>query len=58
MIVKTWEDQYFEFKDYKETSIMGSLDEVVEFVETQSMEIMTMIASKDSEQFKESLHKW
>jgi dynein heavy chain len=37
---------------------MGSLDEIVEFVETQSMEIMTMIASKDSEQFKESLHKW
>ena len=52
-IVKTWEDFNFEFKEYKETSIMGSLEEIVENVETQSMELMTMIASKDSEQFKE-----
>jgi len=58
VIMKTWEDFNFEFKDYKETAIMGSLDEVVENVETQSMEIMTMIASKDSEQFKTELHKW
>ena len=57
-IEKTWEDFDFEFKEYKETAIMGALDEIVENVETQSMELMTMIASKDSEEFKTQLHKW
>ena len=57
-IMKTWENFDFEFREYKETAIMGSLDEIIENVETQSMELMTMIASKDSEEFKEQLIKW
>lgn len=52
-IVKTWEDYSYEFKEYKDTNIMGALDEIIENVETQSMELMTMLASKDSEEFKE-----
>ena len=34
VIVKTWEDFNYEFKDYKDTNIMGALDEIIEFVET------------------------
>ena len=33
-IVKTWEDFDFEFKEYKDTNIMGVLDEIIENVET------------------------
>ena len=43
-IEKIWEEQTFEFKDYKETFILGSLDETVEFVETHQMELMGMMS--------------
>lgn len=33
-IEKIWEEQLFEFKEYKDTQILGTLDEIVEFVET------------------------
>jgi dynein heavy chain len=56
--MKTWEDRAFEFRPYKETHIMGTTDEIIEFVETQSMELMSSIAQKESEVFKEQLFKW
>ena len=61
-IINTWDDQRFEFKIYPEEGnssyILGALDEIVEYVETQSLELMGLLASKDSEEFKESFHKW
>jgi dynein heavy chain len=57
-IEKIWEDQKFEFKEYKDTSILGALDETVEFVETNSMELMGMLSSKDVEEFKEKVLRW
>jgi dynein heavy chain len=59
-IEKTWEDNDFVFKDYKETKIISltELDEIVEVCDMQSMEIMTMNADKNSEVFKDKLMKW
>jgi dynein heavy chain len=57
-IEKIWEDQKFDFKEYKDTSILGALDEIVEFVETNSMELMGMLSSKDVEEFKEKVLHW
>ena len=57
-IARTWDDQNFEFKEYKDTFILGSMDEIVEFVETQSMELMGMQAQKEVEEFKENVTKW
>ena len=61
IIVNTWgENQVLTFKDYKDTKILdtAALEEIVEFVDLQSMDLMTMNASKDSEEFKEDLLKW
>ena len=33
VIQTVWEDQAFEFKEYKEVPILGDLGEIVEFVE-------------------------
>jgi len=57
-ISRTWDDQNFEFKDFKDTYILGSMEEIVEFVETQSMELMGMMAQKEVEEFKENVTKW
>ncbi len=57
-IERIWEEQKFEFKDYKDTQILGQLDEIVEFVETHSMELMGMLSSKDVEEFKEKVLHW
>ena len=48
------------FKEYKDTKILdiGGLEEIVENVDLQSMDLMTMNASKDSEEFKDELQKW
>ena len=51
-IEKVWEEQKFDFKEYKDTQILGALDEIVEFVETNSLELMGMLSSKDVEEFK------
>lgn len=34
IIIKTWEDFDFDFKDYKDTCVLGDLGEIVENVET------------------------
>jgi len=34
------------------------MDEIVEFVETHSMELMSMMSSKDVEEFKEKVTYW
>ena len=57
-IEKIWEDQNFEFKDYKDTCILGGLDEIVEFVDTHALDIAGMLSSKDNEEFKDKLVHW
>ncbi len=57
-IEKIWEEQKFEFKDYKDTSVIGALDEIVEFVDTHALDIAGMLSSKDNEEFKEKLVQW
>jgi len=60
-IIKTWDDTtVLCFKPYKDSHILdtGMLEEIVENVDLQSMDLMTMNASKDSEEFKDSLLKW
>lgn len=58
VIQKTWEGYVFEFKEYKEVPVFGALDEIIENVETQSMELMGMMSSKDVEEFKERVMFW
>ena len=58
VIQKTWEGYVFDFKEYKEVPIFGALDEIIENVETQSMELMGMMSSKDVEEFKERVMFW
>ena len=53
-----WEEQLFEFKEYKDTCLMGALDEIVEFVETHQMELMGMLSSKDVAEFEEKVKHW
>jgi len=60
-IIATWEDTcVLHFKEFKDTKILdvGALEEVVENVDIQSMELMGMNASKDSEEFKPQLLHW
>jgi dynein heavy chain len=57
-IARTWDDQNFEFKVYKDTYVLGSMEMIIEFVETQSMELMGMMAQKEVEEFKENVTKW
>lgn len=61
IIIKTWDEStVLTFKEYKDTKILdtGALEEIVENVDLQSMDLMSMNASKDSEEFKEQLLKW
>ena len=48
------------FKEYKDTKILDTamLEDIVENVDLHSMDLMTMNASKDSEEFKPQLLKW
>jgi len=59
-IEKTWEDQNFTFEGKDDTYILNITDlgDITEFVDTQSMELMGMQASKDVEIFKERVDKW
>lgn len=43
-IEKIWEDQHLPFLDYKDTFIIGNIDETIEFVETHQMELMGMMS--------------
>lgn len=58
LIVEIWETQYFNFKEWKEVPILGAMDEIVEYVETHSMELMSMMSSKDVEEFREKVTYW
>lgn len=53
-----WDVQAFEFVEYKEVPLLGSRDEIVEFVEQHAMELMGMMSSKDVEEFKERVLHW
>jgi dynein heavy chain, axonemal len=58
LIQSTWEDQKFDFKEYREVPILGDLGEIIEFVEQHQMEIMGMMSSKDVEEFKDRALHW
>lgn len=53
-----WEEQKFDFKEYGDTMILGAMDEIVEFVETNQMDLMQMQSSKDVEEFREKANYW
>jgi dynein heavy chain len=57
-IQNIWETQVFAFKEWNENPILGAMDEIVEFVETHSMELMSMMSSKDVEEFREKVEHW
>ncbi len=57
-IERTWDDQQFEFKEYKETYILGPMEEIVEFVDTHQMELMQMLSGKDVDEFKDKVVYW
>lgn len=57
-IERIWGEQKFKFKEYQDTCMLESLDEIVEFVETHAMELMGMMSSKDVEEFKERVINW
>ena len=60
-IVDYWGDAtVLFFKEYKDPKILDTagLEEIVENVDLHSMDLMTMNASKDSEEFKPQLLKW
>lgn len=58
VISRTWDDLAFTFVEKGDTYELGALDVIVEFVETQSMDLMTMLAQKEVEEFKENVSKW
>jgi hypothetical protein len=58
IISKTWDDLAFTFIEKADTYELGALDIIIEYVETQSMELMTMLAQKEVEEFKENVSKW
>jgi dynein heavy chain len=58
VISRTWDDLAFTFVEKGDTYELGALDVIIEFVETQSMDLMTMLAQKEVEEFKENVSKW
>lgn len=58
VIARTWDDLKFTFVEKGETYELGALDVIIELVETQSMDLMTMLAQKEVEEFKENVSKW
>ncbi len=58
IISKTWDDLSFTFIEKGDTYELGALDIIIEYVETQSMELMTMLAQKEVEEFKDNVSKW
>lgn len=58
VISKTWDDLKFTFVEKGDTYELGTLDTIIELVETQSMDLMTMLAQKEVEEFKENVSKW
>jgi len=58
VIARTWDDLKFTFVEKGDTYELGALDVVIEFVETQSMDLMTMLAQKEVEEFRENVSKW
>jgi len=57
-VIKTWDDNNFDFKEYKDTFILGALDEISENVDGQSNELMGMLGMKDVGEFKTEVVKW
>jgi len=44
VISRTWDDLKFTFVEKGDTYELGALDVIIELVETQSMDLMTMLA--------------
>jgi len=57
-IQEFWDQQAFEFKEYKEVPILGSLEVIVENLETHSLDLMSMQSSKDSAEFIDRVTLW
>lgn len=57
-IEMVWEKQTLIFTDFKDTYLLGSLDETIEFVEQHSMDLQGFLSQKDVEEFKERVLKW
>jgi len=53
-----WEQEEFIFKKHQETYILGSMDEIVEKQEFHQMDLMTMMSSKDVEEFRDKVVHW
>ncbi len=58
VISRTWDDLKFTFIEKGDTYELGALDTIIELVEGQSLELMTMLAQKEVEEFKENVSKW
>jgi dynein heavy chain len=58
VISRTWDDLAFTFEEVGDTYQLGALETIIELVETQSMDLMTMLAQKEVEEFKENVSKW
>lgn len=58
IIQNIWEQQIFNFTEYKEVPVLGSIDETVEYNEQHAMELMGMLSSKDVDEFKDRVLHW
>ena len=57
-IENNWENESLEFVDYKDTKLLGNLDDMIEVLEQNSMDLMGMLAQRHVEFFKERVLKW
>lgn len=54
-----WEDQIFTFVSGEDgIPLLTSLDQISEYVDTHSLDLMGMQSSKDVEEFREEVTKW
>jgi dynein heavy chain len=54
-----WEDQIFSFNSGEDgIPLLTSLDQITEYVDTHSLDLMGMQSSKDVEEFREEVTKW
>jgi dynein heavy chain len=58
VISRTWDDLDFTFIERGDTWELGALEQIIEFVDQQSLDLMNMLAQKEVEEFKENVSKW
>ncbi len=57
-IENNWENENIEFIEYKDTKLLGNLDDMIDILEQNSMELMSMLAQRHVEFFKDRVLKW